>query len=208
MSKKAAQTRTKKAPAAAPVAARDDAAHFTGRAQTLAEVAQQRRTEAAAETAPDARKKVELSAINADHRAVRAARFASMFAGNKEHAACFENIANDEARVAEFDKSAIYVQDKVRDLIRALSDGKAAGNKMTIQTLRTIANGKDGAATRADVIADLQTVCGVSAGTAGSQSSSSLIALTFCRVIESDGAGRYARYKFRDADIAKQLAAL
>lgn len=196
----------KTAKTAAPAeVTRNDSERLTARAALLHDVSAERAAQIASAESSDVAEKLRLSAINATHRAQRATAFAKLFDGDARCADTFVTLAETAARIAEFDALAIYTQDKIKSLIRALTYSTIETNARNRDALRTLAAGSNGA-TRADVIAAMMNA-GKSAGTAGSQASSSLIALTFCRLASSDGAGRFARYTLADRDAALRLVA-
>lgn len=164
------------------------------------------KTEIATGGDPDAVRKLRLAVCNAESRAARTGKIAAMSDADAVTFAMFVAMHPTEAAINAFFARAIYVQDKLRAIFSAL--GRSVGlsavtrNNSTRTVLRELATGP---ADRKTLLAAIVGNCGMTANTASSQVSSSLIALIHVGAVTVDPATKL--YSIADAATADALAA-
>jgi hypothetical protein len=156
----------------------------------------------------DVLKKLRLDCCNAESRAARSNKVAIMSDADAATFALFAKLHNSDAKLEAFFSRAIYVQDKLRTCITAIARNVALStltrNNSTRVVLRELlANASD----RKSLLSALVRDCAMSANTASSQVSSSLIALSHLAIIEHDSATKRYSVRATESETANALAA-
>lgn len=152
--------------------------------------------------------KLRLNAINAENRAVRADKIKKMSVESPAVFALFAKHHKTPDAIELFYKRAMYTQDKLRAIYRALaakcSLSAVTNNDTLIIALREVIANK---ATRKDVIAATVRTERYTSGTAGSQASTSLIALKHIGAIrETEPGNRFTPHEVVDEALCAMLA--
>lgn len=155
--------------------------------------------------APESIEKMRCDVLNAEHRHERVQKIVRMSAESPTVYAMFTKMHKTPAALDTFYGRAIYVQDKVRFIVRALASGvgltAVTRNDTTSIALRGII-AESGKVTRKDLRSLMP-----NAASADTQTSSALAALSHVGAIAADHPGRFSTYSVVNAELCEALAA-
>lgn len=153
--------------------------------------------------------KMRIQMLNAESRAARANRIVVLSDADNATFSLFAAMHKSEAQRDAFFAKAIYVQDKIRATISALARNTSLAsvtrNNTTRETLRVLLS--TDSAERKTLLAELVARCNLTANTASSQVSSSLIALAHCNLITQDAATKRYSVNVSERERCEALAA-
>lgn len=157
-------------------------------------------------TDADMLRKARLQCCNAESRAARSNKIATMSDQDAATFALFASQHDSEAKLASFFSRAIYCQDKLRTIYAALAKRVSLSmltrNNSTLVVLREL---NKNAADRKSLLSALVRDCKMTANTASSQVSSSLIALQHVGIVKCDASTK--TYAIEDSENAALLSA-